>query len=135
MPPNAGIAQQERWQSATRTLAERSKNGIHGLYEDAWGTFGGGGLAGFPPSIVRPSAFSSLPPPPPPPRPLTTVHRLERSQNAHGAFQRTFARTLQICDMLNALRNPLRSPTTTNGHQTPFFRPSTFIKLRSVTFS
>ena len=70
----------ERWVNANEHW-QSSKNGTW----VAWGRLGnfGKALAGFPSSIVRPSAFSSRLFH----RPLTTVHRLERSQNAHRAFQ------------------------------------------------
>ena len=65
----------ERWQSATRT--------VHGLYEDACGMFRGGGCDRWVSFVHRASVRVLMPIPH---RPLATVHRLERSHNAHRAF-------------------------------------------------
>ena len=76
-------------------------------------------------------------PPPPPTSNDCPIQRLEPLQNAHRAFQRTFARTLQIFDMSKTPRDLLRSPTTPdddrpgattfNGHLAPLLRPPTFL--------
>ena len=80
---------------------------------------GGGSFAGFPTSILHPSAS---PPPPLTDQHLITDHCLERSQNVHRAFpQEVLGRSKNVatfgkkCQKLSATLCVLRRPSTTTN--------------------
>ena len=99
--------------------AERNKNGTWTV----WGRLGNVGRALAP--LCDCLRFQSYPPPPQ--RPLTTIHCLERPQNAQRAFHQERWRTLQILYMSKTPCDTMPFPTTYNGHLAPLLRPPTLV--------